>query len=274
MLCVASSGIASLLLLGGRTAHSTFHIPLELYPGKPCAIKKGSDLAALIKKVDLIIWDEVPMQDHLCQEAVDLSFKDIRDNYDQPFGGRTVVFGGDFQQILPVIVKGRREESVGQCLRASRLWNDIEILFLTENKHLDNSDREEREFAEWLLNVGCEQNSKEGCVHLPETMKCGETIQSLVQTIHPGVGTMDPELDNDQYFMERTILAAQNDEVDEVNELVLNPLPGQETNFHSSDSVQYEGGLMEIFNIQLNVSTQSKCQACLCQTSSSKRVHL
>ena len=76
VLCVASSGIAALLLIGGRTAHSTFRIPIQLHDGKSCSIKKGTHLADLIKIVSAIIWDEVPMQDRLCQEAVDMSFRD------------------------------------------------------------------------------------------------------------------------------------------------------------------------------------------------------
>ncbi|KAG2974536.1 hypothetical protein PC118_g14458 [Phytophthora cactorum] len=39
-LAVASSGIASLLLMGGRTAHSTFKIPLKLSDTSTCSIYK------------------------------------------------------------------------------------------------------------------------------------------------------------------------------------------------------------------------------------------
>ncbi|KAJ6523031.1 PIF1-like helicase-domain-containing protein, partial [Mycena capillaripes] len=55
VLCVASSGIAALILIGGRTSHSTFKIPLNLNDGDDCKIKKQSLLAELIRKVDLII---------------------------------------------------------------------------------------------------------------------------------------------------------------------------------------------------------------------------
>ena len=48
--------------------------------------------------MSLIIWDE----------AVDLTIK--------PFGSVTVVFGSDFQQILPVVPKGARENIIGQCI--------------------------------------------------------------------------------------------------------------------------------------------------------------
>ncbi|XP_057723392.1 uncharacterized protein LOC130939297 [Arachis stenosperma] len=49
VLTVASSGIASLLLPGGRTAHSRFAIPLNLDEFSTCNIKQGSNLADLFK---------------------------------------------------------------------------------------------------------------------------------------------------------------------------------------------------------------------------------
>ena len=52
---VASSGVASLLLPGGRTAHSRFKIPYDLEEGVVCDIKRGSMLAELIKKTSLVI---------------------------------------------------------------------------------------------------------------------------------------------------------------------------------------------------------------------------
>ena len=110
------------------------------------------------------------MQDRFCQEAVDISLQDIR-NDERPFGGITVVFGGDFQQILPVVIKGRREEIVGHCLQHSKLWDHVQILHLTENKRLDTASQEDQEFARWLLEVGHGSNSgPDGCVQLPDNM--------------------------------------------------------------------------------------------------------
>jgi chromosomal replication initiation ATPase DnaA len=47
VLTVASSGVASLLLPGGRTAHSRFKIPCDLDDDIVCDIKRGSMLAKL-----------------------------------------------------------------------------------------------------------------------------------------------------------------------------------------------------------------------------------
>ena len=72
-------------------------------------------MGKLIHKTDLVIWDEAPMQHRHNMETVDHSFKDMR-SCDKPFGGLTYVFGGDFQQILPVILKGSCAQIVGACI--------------------------------------------------------------------------------------------------------------------------------------------------------------
>jgi len=50
---VASSGIASLLLPGGKTAHSTFCIPLEINDEWTCNINQGSLRAKLLMEINL-----------------------------------------------------------------------------------------------------------------------------------------------------------------------------------------------------------------------------
>ena len=149
---VASSGIASLLLMGGRTAHSTFCIPLNVLENSICGFTKQSMHAELFRKTKLIIWDEVPMQHRHCVEAVDHTLQDIRDNK-KPFGGITVVLGGDFRQILPVIPRGVREQFVGASLRRSFLWRDIHVLTLGQNMRLIHTDFRNAAFANFLMEV-------------------------------------------------------------------------------------------------------------------------
>ncbi|XP_072087855.1 uncharacterized protein [Arachis hypogaea] len=108
VLNVALSGIASLLLLNGRTAHSMFKIPLNITENSVCNIKPGSPQAMLLLKAKLIIWDEAPMVSRYCYEALDKCLIDIMRcsptySKDLRFGGKVVVLSGDFRQILPVI---------------------------------------------------------------------------------------------------------------------------------------------------------------------------
>jgi len=117
VLNVASSGIASLLLPGGKTAHSSFCIPLLINDESTCNIAQGSLRAKLLMATSLIIWDEAPMMNRMCFEVFDRTLRDIMEIVDEcnnckPFGGKVVVLGGDFRQILPVIKKASRYDII------------------------------------------------------------------------------------------------------------------------------------------------------------------
>ncbi|PIA34321.1 hypothetical protein AQUCO_03800129v1 [Aquilegia coerulea] len=83
VLAIASSGIASLLLLGGRTAHSRFNIPLNVDEYSTCNITKRTELAKLIQKADLVIWDEATKNHKYVFEVVDKTFRDIMHSEDE-----------------------------------------------------------------------------------------------------------------------------------------------------------------------------------------------
>ena len=51
-------------------------------------------------------------------KALDNNLYDIMDRPNLPFGGKTMVFGGDFRQVLPVVRRGSRAQIVGASLRA------------------------------------------------------------------------------------------------------------------------------------------------------------
>ena len=214
VLCVSSSGISALLLPLGRTAHSTFKIPIPIFQGDACKIAKGLDLAKIFPIVAAIIWDESAMQHRCCMEAVNLSAKDILGR-NVPFGGITVVFGGDFQQIPPVIERGSRADIVNASLRNSALWQELRVLKLTQNMRVDP---EELEFAQWLLNVGHGRaNSSENTLRVPEHMLVGSTIQDLITAVYPALDLPQPRA----YFSDRTILSPLNLGVDELNAAML-----------------------------------------------------
>ncbi|AES70151.1 PIF1-like helicase [Medicago truncatula] len=113
----ASSGIAALLIPGGRTAHSRFGLPFIIDECSTCNVKPYTPLAQLVVQARLVICDEAPMMHKFFFEALDRSFRDVTKEMDKrnkyiPFGGKVIVFGGDFRQILPVIRKGTRPKVV------------------------------------------------------------------------------------------------------------------------------------------------------------------
>ncbi|XP_019173558.1 PREDICTED: uncharacterized protein LOC109169137 [Ipomoea nil] len=197
ILNVASSGIASLLLPGGRTAHSRFAIPIAINEDSTCNIKQGSDLAELLIKTRLIIWDEAPMMHKHCFEALDRTMRDLLHFVDphsemKTFGGKTVVLGGDFRQILPVVPKGTRQDIVSSAINSSYLWDR-----LTKNLRLSSvpngGNRQAlQEFANWIANVGDGKlggrNDGFAEVEIPKHMLLssgGDDIKTIVHSIFP-----------------------------------------------------------------------------------------
>ncbi|KAJ1270576.1 hypothetical protein BS78_06G062800 [Paspalum vaginatum] len=126
-LAVASSGIASLWLPGGRTPHSRFRIPLDIHEHSLYCIKKNTHLAELVQETSLIIWDEAPVNHKHCFEALDRTLKDIMASKDsslstKQFGGITVALGEAFRQTLPVLPNARKQEILSASIRRSHLW--------------------------------------------------------------------------------------------------------------------------------------------------------
>ncbi|XP_058752650.1 uncharacterized protein LOC131625837 [Vicia villosa] len=161
-LTVATSGIASLLLPGGRTAHSKFKIPVPTMDNSTCKIEYDDDVAELLRQTKLIIWDEAPMAHKHAFEALDRTLKDVMRTYGNSkdvFGGKVVVFGGDFRQIFPVVPRGSRSDIVHAAINASYIWRDVQVLTLTQNMRLqsgpnDHEKKEIAEFSKWLLKIG------------------------------------------------------------------------------------------------------------------------
>jgi hypothetical protein len=247
VIAVASSGIAALLLPGGRTAHSRFQIPINVTDSSTCGFKQGSHLAELMTKTSLIIWDEAPMAHRNCFEAVDRSLRDILrfsdpQSGEKPFGGKTVVLGGDFRQILPVVTKGQREQVVDASINRSSLWKFCTIFTLTKNMRLQqNSDNNAtKEFAQWILNLGdgeLDDSEGESFIEIPNDL----TIQHETHPIDDIVNAIYPELKtkyNDaKYLEDRAILAPTNEDVQDINDYIIDLINVDEETYLSSDSI-------------------------------------
>ncbi|XP_031107327.1 uncharacterized protein LOC116012010 [Ipomoea triloba] len=251
VLNVASSGIASLLLPGGRTAHSRFAIPIAINEDSTCNICQGSQLAELLIQAKLIIWDEAPMMHKHCFEALDKTMRDLLRHCDpnsvhKTFGGKTVVLGGDFRQILPVIPKGSRQDIVSAAINSSYLWDSCKVLRLTKNlrlRTLDDSARKEHieRFAAWLADIGNGilggPNDGHGKVEIPEEMLLpsnGDYISTIVDTIFPMFRQGGSNL---QQMENRAILAPTLDVVNEVNEYMSGLHVAESKTYLSSDTV-------------------------------------
>ena len=225
VLCVAFSGIAALLLPGGRTAHSMFKIPFDILDDSICSIAKTSSLATLLKMTQLLIWDECSAQNRFAFEAVDRTLRDLRDR-NEMFGGITTVLGGDFLQTLPIPNEKSRSHIVHACLLSSPLWSTIRhnVLKLEKNMRVGDND-EDRSFAAWLRQLAKgDLNDEEQLIALPRRiLSSTNDIEDLITHVYPNIDSFHPP----SYYQERCILAPRNTEANEINAEILRLFPGE-----------------------------------------------
>ncbi|GAN11433.1 ATP-dependent helicase RRM3-like [Mucor ambiguus] len=259
-LAVASSGTAALLLEAGRTAHSTFKIPLQTSSVTMCGIKPHSEQADLLRKTKIIIWDESSMISKSTLETVDRTFKDIFSEHDDalksvPSGGRLMVFGGDFRQVLPVVPKGGRSDVVNQCINRSHLWQSFKIERLRINMRVQQAQTsndlslsmELHRFAHMLLDIGDGATETLKIVNdatntavdtdyikvMDEMLIPGENLFDLISSVYPG---FESASNIGNTMVNSAILTPTNANVSEINKLLMDSFPGESVTYYSADA--------------------------------------
>ena len=77
-----------------------------------------------------------------------------------PFGGKCVLFSGDFRQILPVVPRGSRGMIIFMCFQSSPLYQCMSFLSLSEKMRLQSIRDDEDpypavfEYLNFLMKVG------------------------------------------------------------------------------------------------------------------------
>ena len=247
-LVTASSGVAASILPGGRTAHSRFKIPLDTDEHSICCVSKQSAIAKLLRVARLIIWDEAPMSRKQHIQALDKMLRDINDS-ELTFGGKVVVFGGDFRQVLPVVRKGTRQEHVDASLVSSYLWPTLIKFHLTENMRA----RLDPVFSEYVLELGNGMPP----ITVDETIKI---LDGMLVPYEDDCTSLDHLIDavfhdiheysiNISAMMNRAILTPKNSYVDEINALLIHRFPGELKRYYSFDEAidTSEQSIMEDF---------------------------
>jgi len=164
----------------------------------------------------------------------------------RPFGGMTVVLGGDFRQIFPVVRKGSRQDIVDASINSSKILTYCNVLRLTVNMRLGASsvpaEQEEiANFGKWILSIGDSNDAAdengEMKVEIPEDLLISNTtnpLMSLIDFVYPD---LNDNLGDPLFFQERGILAPTFDSVEHVNKYMMSLIPGEEKEYSSSDSV-------------------------------------
>ena len=225
--CAAWTGIATTLMICGRTVHSLFKLPVPVLENSTCNVSPTSHHAELLRGVDLFIVDEASMIPSYALHAMDRCLQDITQDK-RPFGGKTDLLGGDFHQVLPVVPRAPPAVIIDTCLKRSPLWPPFKQHKLTRNMRTLPG---EGEFAAWLLQVG--NGSLNDTSTQPETIKIPPTSvceEDLIDEIYSTASSNN--------LHNRVILSPKNEHCLEINEKLLETITGETRTFLSTDTVK------------------------------------
>ncbi len=108
MIVAAPTGVAA-INAGGVTLHSLFQLPfhpfLPTINNKEELLKKmkyNNQRSQLLRKMEILVIDEISMVRCDVMDAIDTLLKNVRRNYNTPFGGVQLLCIGDLHQLPPV----------------------------------------------------------------------------------------------------------------------------------------------------------------------------
>lgn len=172
MIVTASTGVAATLLLTGRTAHSTFRIPIGCDSEDVPRIAAHEPLAARLRNARVIIIDEMTMLNKDILNYIDRTLRSLYSGPEKnvPFAGKVMCISGDWKQRLPIVKSARRPAVVAATLKNADTYHLFETLPLTQNMRIDPA---EIDFGQWCRDVGNGQNyvvADSELVRIPDEM--------------------------------------------------------------------------------------------------------
>jgi ATP-dependent DNA helicase PIF1 len=221
LLCVASSALAASLISNGKTAHSALSIPVPVMEDSYC--RWDPLMRRQLRKVDFIVWDEMSMIHHAVADCVDYSLQDLHSN-SMPFGGKVMVFVGDFKQLPPVVKKGKGEFAT---LRKCCWWASATKLQFTKNFRALNNQI----FINELDAVG---NGDVENVIVPAHSLCESEDEMVRRVFSSGV------LNSDDCI----ILTLKVQDASNINDSVMNLIPGEFLEALATDALPVDSNIM------------------------------
>jgi ATP-dependent DNA helicase PIF1 len=144
------------------------------------------------------------------------------------FGGKVMIFGGDFRQVLPMVTRGIRAQVTDATLPRSYLWDKIRKIRLSR----DMRAQLDPWFSEYLLRIEnrTEETIGDDYVRLPDDIVIGYTntevaVNKLIQDVFSSI---EEHATSAAYMNSRAILSAKNEHVDWLNAMMIERFSGEE----------------------------------------------
>lgn len=246
ILFTAATAIAAGLLPAGKTVHKMFGVPTQLLGPNSTSNHKLHEAAAATAR-EALVWvvDEVSMLHVDILKLLDRHGRALT-GQERPYGGKIVVFTGDFRQ-LPPVVRGANDATVAAASAKSdaAVWGGVHSLRLTVNVRSATAGGN-AEWAAYVQRVGdgvaqpidpatpqlldmCRTPAGDIC--LPH----GSTPLDLLTHAYPSVG-VDGGVPTAEELQEGMVIAARHEHVDELNRIMTERHPGEVHVYLANDS--------------------------------------
>jgi hypothetical protein len=179
------------------------------------SIRPFSYRADLIGSSALIAWDELPAANVAWLDCVDEVCRMITKKR-RPFGGIPFVGVGDFRQVAPVVKGQGATPARLASIKSSNLWSKFDILTL----HAPIRSADDPEYTEYVDRIGEDYVNEEVSIDILEHVT---DIEDCIKFLFP-----PHVITNPAQCLKRAFLSPRNMFVDELNDNVLDRLPGQE----------------------------------------------
>lgn len=240
--CFAPTGLASLFYDNSSTLHSGFSLPLLQHEEMESHMDINSQNAQELMKCKFFIIEEISMCIKYMLNSIDRLLKKINRN-NLLFGGKTIIFGGDFKQLACVVPKSSEYAIFQASVKNTNFFEDI-----TRMKLIENVRQKNKEFGDLLLNIGNGQiNDENECINLPDNFV---TKTPLVDVIYPDAVDITD-------YKSRIILCPTNADVKYINELVLQKNPNEMKKLYGTDTLNDNAYEKQFANEYLNTLQSS-----------------
>ncbi|XP_050545436.1 ATP-dependent DNA helicase pif1-like [Daktulosphaira vitifoliae] len=167
--------------------------------------------AQALRAASLIVWNEASMSPTSQLRVADRLLRDVMNVPDTHFGGKLVLFAGDFRQTLPIVKRGSRAQIVSATIRHGVYWVLMEKYALERNMRADGLEH----------------------VTIPGGA-VSESFVSLLDFVYPRAMS----LDNVRDYAKHIVLCVTNNECKNINDQVLHSrVTGSQRVYTATDAV-------------------------------------
>lgn len=143
-----------------------------------------------------------------------------------------ISFSGDWKQILPVIPKGTRAQIVDSTLKKTSFWSKVQVFSLNEQMRTQSSGLN----TNWRNFITAVGNGSHSCIKLIDLQNqyqlyCTSNRVDFIERVFPNFMT---GVDSD--VCDRVILTTLNQDVSELNDFIVENIPGLSRTYLSIDS--------------------------------------